>query len=325
MSQLRRGQRYRGPDRHRRLCVSAVVLASVVVVGGITGASGGLSSSGPHRGGPLPSPQPRPTPTVPAPSYDPTPITPAEVLRRCENQLKSWPDISIATASDWQLDTATAPSDTLRVGAQVTVSAPGVSATCTIAQADWAAIGSGPTGIPLQLSEASGAVRRQCSRVAGYDFSAWAVPTAMAAADGFAAVLRSSNDYVATCELGPLWDGMEAQWVTILGPSDGSLAPYLVELHSLRRAGPELRRTDWGTVYTGAGRLYDAAGRPAVDGAAVRLELPDGSVVARPVVDATYALRAFHAGAPVDGTVSVTVLDAEGRPLAQYDTGAGQR
>jgi hypothetical protein len=300
--------------------VGAAVLASLAVVGGITGASGALTSAtGPDPDGP--EPRPRPARTVPAPSYDPAPLPSDEVVRRCTNQLRSSPDLAIRTATGWQLSPPPGP---LRVGAEVRLSAGRLSATCTIPQADWAAFGSGPTSIPVEATRAPKAVLEQCGRVAGYDFSAWTVASATAAAEGFAAVLRSSNDYHATCELGPLFDGPRAQRVAIAGSSPTPPLPYLVRLDTLRRDSPALSADNQGTVYTGAGVLYDPTGRPALDAATVELELPDGTVVARPVIDATYALRAFQARLLAEAAVTVTVLDADGWPLARYEAGTGQ-
>jgi len=299
------------PDRHRRVGVVVAVAATVAVVAGVTGASGALSTAGPG----LPSPSPDPTPSRLAGGYDSTPVPRAEVVRRCTEQFISAPEPSVRAASDWGLRPR--PEQTLQLGTQVVLTAPGVAATCTIPEADLA-IGSGPASFPIDTTGGSDTVVRECSRVAGYDFAGWSVTTRMATGDGFAAVLRSRNYYVATCQVGPLSDGPGSQSVEIQAPIASAASPYVADLRVLRRDALEIAPPDRGVVYTGAGMLFDAKGWPAFGATTLRLAFPDGTVITRPVVDATYAVRAFVPG-PVDvSPVTVTVLDAQGVRLARY-------
>ena len=286
-----------------------VVVATVAVVAGVALASGALSTVGPDRGGPTPGP----TPNRNAGVYDPTPVPPAEVVRRCTEQFISSPDLATRAASGWRLHSGR--SRNLRVGTGVTLTAGGVSATCTIPDVDLA-IGSGPTSRPIDMTGGEPTVLRECSQVAGYDFSGWTVMTSMAAADGFAAVLRSRNGYLASCKLGPLSDGTRSQQVMI---QPAAAAPYFLQLDVLHRDAPEIAPEDRGVVYAGAGMLYDHEGRPAAVVAEVRIALPNGRVVSRPVVNATYAVRVFDRGASADTTVHVTVLHFDGGRLASYD------
>jgi len=311
MSQRRATDPNDGPERHRGARVFAAVAATVAVVGGMTVAAG----AGSVDRTPMPRPV-DPTPNRHAGVYDPAPVPPAEVERRCTEQFNSAPELDVRAASGWRLEPQ--PRRTLRLGTQVTLSAPGVTATCTIAEPDLA-IGSGPSSRPIDTTGGYPTLVRECTQVAGYDFSGWTVTTKMAAADGFAAVLRSGNYYFAACQLGPFSDGPGAQAVTIRPAIASTARPYSVDLLALRRDALEIAPSDRGAVYTGAGMLFDAKGRLAFAAATLRLAFPDGRVITRPVVDGTYAVRAFVPGSSEASSVTITVVDGEGRRLAQYE------
>jgi hypothetical protein len=268
---------------------------------------------------PEPGPTSRPTVTGDG-AYDPARVSRKEVGRRC----------TIVNNRIYDLDeTWVVPSHEHGPwyeggGAFVRIKGqPGIEFSCELPQADMVdTAATQPATLP-DPADAAG-VREGCGRYLGFDFSGWRIITAAGTDIGTAALLRSTNGYVATCKLdvtdpipGTDWNDPSVAihpakaWKPVPGARD-----YAVWIDAEEYAGDGQA----GSVnLLRAGKVFG----PQTPGRIVLIE-PDGTKHGVDVVNGWYAI-AEDLTLPIgeDGLIDlrIRVLAADGTVLAAYDYG----
>lgn len=325
--------------RHRRVVIGATVVATAGAVA-TTVVLGAGSLSG-LRG----ADEAGPEPDSGVGAYQPIELTVEEAVERCGPVLDYY---GYSTDVDWKLASA---SQEVFAGSDI-----------SLVPADGSKLADGPDSAPCQVpfTEAERArhwvtepiadsgdtegVLRQCGAVAGYDFAGWEIVTAVSAAQGTEAVLRSTNDYVATCSLEPDWGKTWAgppppandpihKWssqevalpvyteaeVDALPPLVGGPAySFHVDCRDTRKILTDNRPPD-GLLCSAVGTLFNNKGRRATEVATIEVSIRGGGESFEiPVIDGYFAARFLDPAADArDQTYDYVAEDESGEVLGR--------
>ncbi|HSE72580.1 MAG TPA: hypothetical protein VLA97_17565 [Nocardioidaceae bacterium] len=183
-----------------------------------------------------------------------------------------------------------------------------------------------PREVPEPIATDDAGILRQCSSVAGYDFTGWTVVTSMVAAQGVEAVLGSTNGYTAYCSLQPGdWDSGSDQVVEMPAGSDAELGRRQQDGSDLGLHGSSLsiktaHTPIEGQLWNGSGILYDERGRIVADASRIVFTFSDtGERFVVPVVRGRWAARIHRVGATGGlGDYRAAVVSRSGEVLQEY-------
>lgn len=304
---------------HRRgaTAVSGLAVASLAVAGGVAW----LPDATPTSPADDSSQPPVVTTTSGDGAYEPVQVSREEVAERCTTFYQNAFGFDSTFVVPPFVDGPWFEGRTAQVTEADNPEREGVwTLSCEVPQADLVEqAGTLPASMPDPADDAG--VRAACGQYMGWDFTGWDVVTAAGTDLGLAAVLRSSNDYIAACTLNaaPGEQGTDS-YVEISPASswkaDADERDYAVWFDTDQYSGDDTAG-DYNLLR--ADRLHGPQ-----EASQIVLVEPDGTEHAIDVADGWYAIAEDlylemnpHAGSPL----RIKVLAADGTVLADYADG----